>query len=49
MAGILESPMTSLLGRSEAEKAIQPWWETLEDYLVYGLLGIGKIIGVVTS
>jgi hypothetical protein len=44
MAMLLESPIGSLLGKSDAEKALQPWWETIEDFTVYGLLGIGFIV-----
>ena len=45
MALLLDSPIGSLLGKSDAEKALQPWWEMVEDYLVYGLIGLGEYFG----
>ena len=33
----------SVLGRSDAEKAFRPWWDTFEDQLIYGLICLGKI------
>ncbi len=41
---LLDSPIGSLLGKSDAEKALQPWWETIADFSVYGLIGIGFIV-----
>jgi len=32
-----------ILGHSAAEKAFRPWWDTLEDYLVYGLVMLGLL------
>ena len=45
MAGILmgdDNPLNALIGKSAAEKALQPWWESIEDLLIYGLIGFGK-------
>ena len=38
MGGSLEV----LVGKNAAEKALQPWWESIQDLLLYGLLGFGK-------
>ena len=32
-----------VLGRTKAERAFRPWWDELEDQLIYGLLTLGKI------
>ena len=45
MAGLLmgdDNPLNALIGKSAAEKALQPWWESIEDLLIYGLIGFGK-------
>ena len=45
MAGILmgdDNPLNALIGKSAAEKALQPWWESIEDLLIYGLIGFGR-------
>ena len=36
--------MGKVLGHSEAEKAFRPWWDSLEDYLIYGLVMIGVVL-----
>ena len=40
----------AVLGRvfaqSEAEKAFEPWWDTAENYCVYGLLMLGKLFSI---
>ena len=36
--------MSQVLGHSEAEKAFRPWWDSLEDYLLYGLVMIGVVL-----
>ena len=33
-----------VLGRTKAERAFRPWWDELEDQLIYGLLTLGKIL-----
>ena len=37
-----DNPLNALIGKSAAEKALQPWWESIEDLLIYGLIGFGK-------
>ena len=32
-----------VLGRTKAERMFRPWWDELEDQLIYGLLTLGKI------
>ena len=34
---------SSILRRSDAEKAFRPWWDNFEDQLVYGLICLGTI------
>ena len=36
------------LSNSEAEEAFQPWWDTLENYAVYGLVLLGKSLNTLT-
>ena len=43
MAAIGAALMGKVLGHSEAEKAFRPWWDSLEDYLIYGLVMIGVV------
>ena len=33
----------NVLGHSDAEKAFRPWWDTFEDFLLYGLVMLGVI------
>ena len=33
----------SVLGHSDAENAFRPWWDTVQDYLLYGLIATGKL------
>ena len=32
----------TLLDRTDAEKVFRPWWDTVEDYLLNILIGLGK-------
>ena len=32
----------SLLDRPDAEKVFQPWWDSVEDYLLNSLLALGN-------
>ena len=44
MAALLmggDNPLESLVGKNAAEKALQPWWESVQDLLLYGLIGFG--------
>ena len=34
---------SSILGRSDAQKAFRPWWDNFEDQLIYGLICLGKL------
>lgn len=36
--------MGKVLGHSEAEKAFRPWWDSLEDFLIYGLVLLGIVL-----
>ena len=46
MSAIGERLATSVFGQSDAEKAFRPWWDNLEDFLIYGiiLLGMSSIL-----
>ena len=44
MAALGSLLMNKVLGHSDAEKAFRPWWDTLEDILIYSLV----ILGVIT-
>ena len=41
MAVVGSALLDKFIGHSEAERAFQPWWDTMEDYLVYGLIMLG--------
>ena len=43
MASLGASLVTEVLGHSAAEKTFRPWWDILEDYLLYGLITLGKL------
>ena len=43
MASLGNALVGRILGHSAAEKAFRPWWDTLEDYLVYGLVMLGLL------
>lgn len=43
MAVVGGALLDKFIGTSEAEKAFQPWWDTVEDFLVYGLIMLGKL------
>ena len=44
MASLGDKMVSTLFGQSEAEKTFRPWWDNLEDFLVYGLILLGKLI-----
>ena len=44
MAAIGTALMGKVLGHSAAKKAFRPWWDSLEDYLIYGLVMLGIIL-----
>ena len=42
MAGEIEGDVKkTLLDRTDAEKVFRPWWDTVEDYLLNILIGLG--------
>ena len=43
MASIGNALVGRILGHSAAEKAFRPWWDNFEDFLVYGLVMLGKM------
>ena len=44
MAAIGTALMRKVLSHSAVEKAFRPWWDTLEDYLIYSLVMLGLIL-----
>ena len=42
MASLGDTMVKALFGQTEAEKTFRPWWDNLEDVLVYGLIILGK-------
>ena len=41
MASLGDKMVSALFGQTEAEKTFRPWWDNLEDILVYGLILLG--------
>ncbi len=44
MATLGEALVSKVLGHTAAEKAFRPWWDDLEDYLIYGLVTLGNLL-----
>lgn len=44
MATLGSAILNRVLGHSEAEKVFRPWWDNLEDLLVYGLVMLGLMV-----
>lgn len=44
MASLGNALVSKILGHSAAEKAFRPWWDNVEDFLVYGLVMLGLIV-----
>ena len=42
MAAIAGDLSKKILGHSDAAKAFRPWWDTLEDNLLYAFVVMGK-------
>ena len=42
MAAIATALLPNVFAKSEAKKALTPWWDKLENYCVYGLIMLGK-------
>ena len=36
------------LGHSEQEKMFRPWWDALEDFVIYALIMLGLIVSPTT-
>ena len=43
MASLGNALVNKILGHSAAEKAFRPWWDNLEDFLIYGLVMLGLL------
>jgi len=43
MGAVASSVAKSVLGHSDAENAFRPWWDTVQDHLIYGLITTGVI------
>ena len=41
MAQIGTDLMTRVVGHTEAERAFRPWWDIVEDYIIYALAMMG--------
>ena len=44
MAVVGDQLLTRVFGHSKAEKCFRTWWDTIEDYMVYGLVTMGIIV-----
>ena len=42
MGAVASSVAKSVLGHSDAENAFRPWWDNVQDHLIYGLITTGK-------
>ena len=49
MAVVGTEILNKFLGNTEAEKAFEPWWDTTEDFLVYGLIMLGKLNNIIAN
>ena len=43
MSAVAASVTKSVLKHSDAENAFRPWWDTVQDHLIYGLITTGKL------
>ena len=41
-----DNPLNALIGKNAAERALQPWWESIQDMLIYGLIGFGMQLNI---
>ncbi|XP_023323105.1 uncharacterized protein LOC111697352 [Eurytemora carolleeae] len=48
MTSLGNAMMGTLLGHSDAEKMFRPWWDSLEDFVIYGLIMLGLIVSPTT-
>ena len=44
MATLGSDLLSKVFGHSEAEDAFRPWWDNLEDFLIYGLVMLGLLV-----
>jgi len=44
MASLGSALINKVFGHSEAEDAFRPWWDSLEDFLIYGLVMLGLLV-----
>ena len=43
MGAVASSVAKSVLGHTDAENAFRPWWDSVQDHLIYGLITTGKL------
>ena len=43
MGAVASIVAKSVFGHSDAENAFRPWWDTVQDHLIYGLITTGKL------
>ena len=48
MAMLGSALMGGLMSHSDAEKMFRPWWDAIEDFVIYGLILLGLIVGPTT-
>jgi len=44
MATLGSAIITRVFGHSKAEKVFRPWWDNLEDFILYGLVMLGLVV-----
>ena len=42
MSVVANALLDKFIVHSEAERAFKPWWNTTKDFLIYGLIMLGK-------
>jgi hypothetical protein len=47
MAALAGDLSRQILGHSDAAKAFRPWWDTLEDNLLYAFVVLGKYFFII--
>ena len=40
----LGTALMSTLSHTDQEKMFRPWWDNLEDFVIYGLISLGLIV-----
>eukprot|EP00090_Calanus_glacialis_P024671 TRINITY_DN38342_c0_g1_i1.p1 TRINITY_DN38342_c0_g1~~TRINITY_DN38342_c0_g1_i1.p1 ORF type:complete len:507 (+),score=138.46 TRINITY_DN38342_c0_g1_i1:23-1543(+) len=48
MAMLGSALMGGLMSHSDAEKMFRPWWDAIEDFVIYGLIMLGLIVSPTT-